>query len=180
MKRQRTDRRVQRTRKQLLESLIALILEKSYEAVSVQDIVDHANIGRSTFYAHFESKEQLLMSGHQELMEMIFQLPERPEQGSFNFKSLYEHAKEHGNVAKAMLGKKGGNLVVNHLRSALALKLFHTLQKKRVAEKKLLEYKAEAIASALISLLTSWLDDDMVLPIEKMVHASVEIYDKLV
>jgi hypothetical protein len=42
------DRRVQRTRKLLQDALIALVLEKGYEAVTVQDIIDHANVGRST------------------------------------------------------------------------------------------------------------------------------------
>jgi AcrR family transcriptional regulator len=42
------DRRVQRTRKLLQEALIALVLEKGYEAVTVQDIIDRANVGRST------------------------------------------------------------------------------------------------------------------------------------
>lgn len=55
------DRRVQRTRKLLQDSLIALILERGYEAVSIQDITDHANLGRATFYLHFKDKEELLI-----------------------------------------------------------------------------------------------------------------------
>ena len=52
------DRRVQRTRKLLQDALMALILEKGYEAVTIQDIIDRANVGRSTFYAHFLDKQQ--------------------------------------------------------------------------------------------------------------------------
>ncbi len=57
------DRRVQRTRALLLSALLDLIVEKGYEEVTVQDIVDRANVGRSTFYAHFLDKRELLLSG---------------------------------------------------------------------------------------------------------------------
>src|SRR5258707_7199093 len=56
------DRRVQKTRQALQNALIELILEKGYEAVVIQDILDRANVGRSTFYAHYQDKEDLLMS----------------------------------------------------------------------------------------------------------------------
>jgi AcrR family transcriptional regulator len=56
-------RDVQRTRRLLLNSLIDLILERGYETITVQDIIDRANVGRSTFYAHFQDKEDLLFSG---------------------------------------------------------------------------------------------------------------------
>lgn len=56
------DRRVQKTRKLLQEALMELVTEKGYEAVTIQEILDKANVGRSTFYAHFQDKEQLLRS----------------------------------------------------------------------------------------------------------------------
>ena len=60
--RSRPDRRVGRTRKALKEALTDLILEKGYEAVTVQDVIDRADVGRSTFYAHFVDKDDLLMA----------------------------------------------------------------------------------------------------------------------
>src|SRR6266542_5467464 len=56
------DRRVQRTRQLLQGALMSLIQEKGYEALTVQDILDRANAGRATFYAHFDDKEDLLVS----------------------------------------------------------------------------------------------------------------------
>ena len=56
------DRRVQKTRKLLQEALIELVAEKGYELVTIREILDRANVGRSTFYAHFQDKEQLLYS----------------------------------------------------------------------------------------------------------------------
>jgi AcrR family transcriptional regulator len=58
----RQDRRVGKTRKALKEALTDLILEKGYEAVTVQDVIDRADVGRSTFYAHFVDKDDLLMA----------------------------------------------------------------------------------------------------------------------
>ena len=60
--RTKPDRRVSRTRRALKEALTDLILEKGYEAVTVQDVIDRADVGRSTFYAHFIDKDDLLMA----------------------------------------------------------------------------------------------------------------------
>jgi AcrR family transcriptional regulator len=63
----RPDRRVGKTRKALREALTDLILERGYESVTVQDLIDRADVGRSTFYAHFIDKDDLLMSIFAEL-----------------------------------------------------------------------------------------------------------------
>jgi len=56
------DRRIQKTLQLLQNALAALISEKDYDAITIQEILDRANVGRSTFYAHFENKDQLLRS----------------------------------------------------------------------------------------------------------------------
>src|ERR1700757_5499961 len=56
------DRRVRRTRKLLHDAFLALVLEKGYEKTTIQDILDRADVGRSTFYVHFRDKEALLTS----------------------------------------------------------------------------------------------------------------------
>ena len=60
MSERKPDRRVARTKAILSETLIDLILEVGYDKISVRTIVNRANIGRTTFYAHFEDKEALL------------------------------------------------------------------------------------------------------------------------
>ncbi|MBE1462236.1 TetR/AcrR family transcriptional regulator [Kibdelosporangium phytohabitans] len=57
------DRRVRRTREALRRALVELIIERGYDKVTVQDILDRADVGRSTFYTHFHGKEDLLLSG---------------------------------------------------------------------------------------------------------------------
>jgi AcrR family transcriptional regulator len=67
------DRRVQKTRKLLQDALIELVAEKGYESVSIREILDNANVGRSTFYAHFQDKDQLLHSILDRLDELFEQ-----------------------------------------------------------------------------------------------------------
>ncbi len=61
------DRRVRRTRESLHKALISLALEKNYDSITVQEVLDRADVGRSTFYTHFQSMDELLSLGTQEL-----------------------------------------------------------------------------------------------------------------
>jgi AcrR family transcriptional regulator len=64
----RPDRRVQRTRELLQKALVELISECEYNVITIQDIVDRANIGRTTFYLHYNSKDDLFMSCHEAII----------------------------------------------------------------------------------------------------------------
>ena len=61
------DRRAARTRRSLHQALISLILRKGYDAITVQEIIDEADVGRATFYAHYRGKEDLLRGGFEAL-----------------------------------------------------------------------------------------------------------------
>jgi AcrR family transcriptional regulator len=65
------DRRTTRTVAALRAALIELILEKHYDAITVQDIIDRANVGRSTFYTHFRDKEDLLIVDWKRFLGLI-------------------------------------------------------------------------------------------------------------
>ena len=69
----KTDRRIERTRQLLRDALMALIVEKGYEAVSIQDITDKANVARTTFYLHFKDKDDLLFSEMREIYDNLAQ-----------------------------------------------------------------------------------------------------------
>ncbi len=64
----KTDRRVQRTRERLQQALIELIGKRRYDAITIQDIVDRANVGRTTFYLHYSSKDELFISCHEAIV----------------------------------------------------------------------------------------------------------------
>jgi AcrR family transcriptional regulator len=65
---EKTDRRVQRTRELLQKALIDLINEQGYDTITIQEIVDRANVGRTTFYIHYGSKDDLFMSCHEAIV----------------------------------------------------------------------------------------------------------------
>src|SRR6476646_4543473 len=65
------DRRTIRTISALRTALIDLMLEKHYDSITVQDIIDRANVGRSTFYSHFRDKEDLLVGDWKRFFQLI-------------------------------------------------------------------------------------------------------------
>lgn len=75
------DRRVQRTRRLLHAAIIELIDEHGWDAITVQDVCQRADVGRSTFYVHFADKEELLVSGFGELRKQL-QRASSPQIGS--------------------------------------------------------------------------------------------------
>jgi len=74
MKQEKQDRRSRRTRNQVIAAMMDLMLEKTYDAITVQDLLDRANIGRSTFYSHYYDKEDVLSSLGEQMLEMLGQL----------------------------------------------------------------------------------------------------------
>ncbi len=68
----KSDRRVSRTRRSLREALMSLILEKGYDAVTIEDITTRADTGRTTFYLHYRDKEELLLESINEVVDGLF------------------------------------------------------------------------------------------------------------
>lgn len=167
------DRRIQKSKKYLSDAFIALILEKGYEAVTVQEIIDRANVGRSTFYAHFESKEQLLFS-------LLGTMNEKSKDG-IDFEMLFNHCADNFQIAKAMLGKKGGDLIIGHIRDVMSLKISKDLKRdssKSKSEQLKIYFTSEALSAALVSYLTNWLDEDMPYSSEEMSAKCNELVEK--
>ncbi len=167
------DRRVQRTRRMLLDALLELILEKGYEAVTVQDVIDRADVGRSTFYAHFQDKEHLLLSGSEKMQTAFEEFRSHSSRGKprWDFSlALFRHAEEQRRVFKAMLGKQVGDVVVGRIRESLTLYLtehfqaFGTRKKGTVPLNVVVPY----CVSAFLGLLTWWLDNDITFTADQM------------
>ncbi|UJF31455.1 TetR/AcrR family transcriptional regulator [Paenibacillus hexagrammi] len=120
------DRRVQRTRGMLFEALMDLIVEKGYDAITIQDIIDRANIGRSTFYSHFLDKEQLLLENVDQLREFLKEQRVIPssqgEPGEYRFGfslAMIQHVQSHKLIFRAVAGKQSGVLVIYHIKRML-------------------------------------------------------------
>jgi AcrR family transcriptional regulator len=110
------DRRVRKTKARIFEALIQLMMEKGYDRATVQDIIDRADVGRSTFYAHYRDKEALLQSGFEELRPAFETSQDDDADPSL---AIFRHIGEYTHVYRAIAGRRGGHVVIGHLRRIL-------------------------------------------------------------
>ncbi len=105
------DRRVARTRTALYDALVRLIRVKDYDLITVEDILREADVGRSTFYAHFTSKDELLARSLERLRTLLVKAREDGESGWSPSRALFEHVAEFADVQFALAGGRGGAIV---------------------------------------------------------------------
>lgn len=74
----KTDRRKKRTRELLQKALIELMSERDFDAITIQDIVDRADLGRTTFYQHYHNKDELFISCHEDFVSQFYFGPRHP------------------------------------------------------------------------------------------------------
>lgn len=151
------DRRVQRTRRALADALIELILKRGWEETTVQHVCDHANVGRSTFYVHFADKEDLLISGFDELRKALRARgagPSNPRTLGFA-RGLIEHTYEHRRLFRAVVGRRSGQVVQNRFRQLLISLVEEDLAKLRPPGPRL-DASANYLAGALFQLVIWW------------------------
>lgn len=165
----KVDRRVQRTRQLLREALLSLVREKGFEALSVQDIIDRANVGRATFYAHFDNKEDLLLSGFdglraslKELQRQALSRGDAADERLFAFShELFAHANEHRDVFRAMVGDRSVALIQQVFHKML-VDLVRDDVKAMLSRSNRGSVPAETVvqfaAGGLFGLLMWWLD----------------------
>jgi AcrR family transcriptional regulator len=161
---ERIDRRAARTRKALHHALMSLILRKGYEATTIQDIIDEADVGRSTFYGHYTSKEDLLRSGFQMLRSELVDAQRAARTGGSRYEPLgfslamFEHASRYTDVYRALVGGRGGIVAVNELRKVLAEFVRKDLSAARDDSTVSRELAAQFVVGAFMSVLTWWLE----------------------
>jgi AcrR family transcriptional regulator len=149
---------------------VALILEKGYEAVTVQDILDRANLGRSTFYTHFHDKGELLFGGFLELMAefetghkdmLSMKTPSGHDDLSL---ALFRHVEERRHLFKAMLGKQSGEMAVKQAHKYLTTYMRRHLKAAMPDDKQAavpLDVTTHFLVSSFLSLLIWWLDHNL-------------------
>ncbi len=168
------DRRVRRTKQRLDEALESLIVEKGYDKTTVQDIIDRADVGRSTFYAHYETKDDLLVSWVKQLaVEMELHMAEQETYAGTIMPSLalFGHLAEAHHVFKAMIGSRGSDIATGMVHSSLLRHATSGLETHPDAGDQTtipIEVRAEFLTGSLLALLTWWVDNDMPYPPESM------------
>lgn len=150
------DRWVKRTRDALVEAFFALAIEKGYEHVSVKNIVDRANVGRTTFYAHYSDKDDLLNSVLGTLFSSIGAMLSLEDTADISpARALFEHVDSHEHLQKAF----DFDLISAKFQREVVLIVQRQLAKhaKASVDKRKLELKAEIVSGGLIASLKWWL-----------------------
>lgn len=179
-KKKKEDRRSRRTKQLLTHALIELILEKRYDSITVQDILDRADVGRSTFYAHFTDKEDLLLSGYQ---HVFYWLQKRLEQDETEriapSLDLFQHVQAMHKLYLALVRSQKVDMFYKQGQKFL----FGIIEKRINSlrdEKKIppipVAILANHLSGSLIAMLKWWLENNMPHTAEKM----DEIYHALV
>ena len=161
---EKSDRRSRRSRRLIIDALLALMLEKRFDRITVQEIIDRADVGRTTFYAQFRNKEHVLESE----LERVFALlhaqhlasAEEPADQLLPSLGLFRHVQEQQPLYPAL---------VRGLASDPHYLAVHRLLRDRAAEQLALaggsrtlgvppEIVADYLAGTLLTLVHWWLD----------------------
>jgi AcrR family transcriptional regulator len=168
------DRRVRRTRKALRDALLALMSEKGYEAITVQDIIHRADVGRSTFYTHYTDKDDLLQDGFANLRSIVEQPATTEPTGrrplGFSL-PMFRHIHQQQRLARVVFGQPGRTPLLQQIEELLAGIVRTELPvpsaadpPSRVPHEALVRY----VVGAYLSLLRWWLTGNTAISPEDM------------
>jgi len=164
------DPRVVRTRQMLRDALIASILEKGYDATSIQDITDRAGLRRATFYLHYADKDKLMFSLIREMLDDLMGQIEQQAPHSMNAASqgtedllTFLHVQQHAYLYRAVLRGQGAVEITRAVRDYLAGRIRETCTQKHpdMDLSMPLEVLANYLAAVKLNMVIWWLDSGM-------------------
>jgi AcrR family transcriptional regulator len=163
----RPDRRITRTRENLFHAILTLMLEKRYDDITVQDIIDRANVGRSTFYAHFQDKEDLAVSNLVHGLDILARAIEQSNPNPNNFlpgRELFEHIRENYQMFKAMTSGRGLELFYQKGQEYWSQRVAVRFQAMLTAGQEArvpIPLLAHFVSGTLVTMLKWWIDNKM-------------------
>ncbi len=162
----RGDRRSRRTQRTLEEALVGLMLEKRYDTITVQEIIDRANVGRSTFYAHYMDKEDLLQSEVVRLADVMVGHMDRSAVGNRIIPSLelLRHLRDSQDLIRALVRGRAIDPVLKTMQAQFSLHVESRLALRLPPGTTLLvplPVVAHHLVGALLVLFQWWLDREM-------------------
>jgi AcrR family transcriptional regulator len=169
------DRRIQKTEALLREALAALIREKPYDEIVVKEILDRANVGRSTFYTHFRDKDELLLSGIQDMLGPARpagggRVPGKPCESIVWFSlPIFEHIEKQRLTGEGTVDPRGRRAMHEHLRHAITELIEDEVRtalrrSRRTESHASLELLVRWIASTFVLVLNWWVESESPLP----------------
>lgn len=181
MSKPKTDRRVQRTRQALRDALVTLMLEKSYEKIVVQEIIDRANVGRATFYNHYQDKDDLLLRGvagiayRQEEEEIVRESHDQPEgthqSDTLQTAGMFKHSRQNKRLHRVMFKRSRENPILEKVTAFLYANVEKQLtQLTAVAHEPTVPIPVltQFISGGLLALIRWWHDNDFPYTPEEM------------
>jgi AcrR family transcriptional regulator len=164
MRRRNIDQRVRRTHERLGRALLELILEKPIDQVTVQEVLDRASVGRSTFYLHFRDTDDLLLSqleGFLEIMSTTLGVGKEKSHRVVPVAELFAHIGNQNRLYRALAESGRLNdffdLAQGYFARGIEQRLAESGRLAKVPPREL-SARASAWAGSLLSLLRWWLD----------------------
>jgi AcrR family transcriptional regulator len=152
------DRRVQRTREMLLNALVELMKKSGYERLTIQNLLDRTGVGRATFYAHFESKDDLLASSVARLRAGLVQAWKATPGRRLGFTlPFFQHLASHRRIYQMTVVRESEVSVQRHIRGMLRDLVREDLASRRVSAQ-IVDLATQYVAGALWSTMVWWMD----------------------
>lgn len=167
------DRRQRKTREAIFNAFILLLSKKNYNNVTVGEIIELADIGRATFYAHFETKDFLLKDLCAELFDHIFHSGQNDETSRHNlfncdmqdsvFLHLFKHIKKNDNNICKLLSSKNNELFLEYFKNGVRLLIkqnlfaFEDRKPKGIPE----DFWVNHVTATFIETLRWWIENKM-------------------
>ena len=174
---QALDRRIQRTRPLLQEALFQLIVERGYESITIADITERANLGRTTFYLHYRDKEELLQASikallHDLHLDVELEMRELCTLPTVSFR-IFQHVARRQPLYQAMLKEAGPTRTLEDAMRTYFTELcqrFLPADPLKVGNVSSMSSEILAVhaASSLLGLLSWWLNHETSLSAEDM------------
>ncbi|MGA2981445.1 MAG: TetR/AcrR family transcriptional regulator [Terriglobales bacterium] len=161
----KTDRRILRTRDALGDALVALMHEKNFDEITVQDVLDRAGVGRSTFYVHYRDKDDLFLSDVEDFLESFSSALKRQDASTRRLlpvQEFFTHIREVREFYAALVRSGKVNDVLALARGFIARSIDERLQMAGVEiDSVQRSAQAHALAGSFFSLLDWWMDKGM-------------------
>lgn len=186
------DRRITRSKRALRQALIALLEERGFDSLTVNDLCDRADLNRGTFYNHFRDKENLLAVFEDEVMADIAALQERMQRISLAdmlayrvagtplplLVDLFDYLREQSDFLHAVLGPGGDARFAPRLREAVCENLVQNIlhEKYRTNPTAFVDYYVAFYASAYLGIITRWIERGTLESSEDMARIAMRLF----
>jgi AcrR family transcriptional regulator len=149
----RTDRRSLRTRQALLAAFRTLVLDRAYDTLTVGDIVERANVGRSTFYDHYDGKDDLLAESIAGPFQTLAALVGAPEPPDALF-GMVTHFRQNQRVSRSLLTGPTRPILTRCLADLIEARLAALTPKAPIVPAAMV---ALHLAAGQLALIENWL-----------------------